>query len=65
MEKSLNSGEDSRNRQVGVMLRIFGDVVADGAEVKQRLCLRRGAVRRESNGFFAGIFALTGFISAE
>src|SRR5205807_2207927 len=37
MEKSLDSGEDSRNRQIGVLLRIFGDVVADGAEVAQRL----------------------------
>src|SRR5436853_2765653 len=37
MEKSLDSGEDSHNRQIGVLLRIFGDVVADGAEVARRL----------------------------
>ena len=30
MEKSLDSGEDSHNRQIGVLLRSFGDVVADG-----------------------------------
>ena len=36
-EKSFSSRKDARNGQIGVMLRVFGDVLLNGVEVAQRL----------------------------
>jgi len=36
-DQLLNSREDSRDGQTGIMLRIFGDVFADSVKIAQRL----------------------------